>query len=174
MITVSRDTINPYGLDLLTPGRSRDIPLRRDAGGLHLKGVEAGPFTAPFLAIVHQMAPPDYTTGVMFCCLLPPMATNANETHRDKDNAALNFVAFVTRDERSIQHEFFEDLDFYEQRPIVTPNNHVIMFTKDLHRRPARPAGEHPKMFLTASLYRDREVVVSDEAEPYECHGGVM
>ena len=172
MITISDQVIGFKGIDALEIGRTRDVSISRVPDGFtHPSGL--ADVHAKFLRVVASMAPPEFTTGVTFMRVLPPAATTANETHRDRDNESLNFVCFVAEGD-SVQHEFFADWDFWEQHPKVVPNGHVIMFTKDLHRRPTRPAGVGTKVFLTASLYRGRDVVVSDAAEPYECHSGVM
>lgn len=175
MIDVSHNKIDARLADEVPLGRSKDIEIARQNGRF---AVVAGVPDVPeavrdFLDIISNQAPPNFVSGVLFYRSLPPAATTANETHRDRDNLARNFVTFVAQGD-SIQHEFFADSDRYEEQPLVVDNGKVIGFDKDLHRRPTRPAGEGRKVFISASVYAEQVEDISTDAEPYVCHSGVL
>lgn len=177
-LMISTRPISPDGLTTVPLGRTHDLRIiRRPHDGSFV--IPGDPIVHPlmtrFLAELTRLAPAELTAGAAFMRCLPPGPTTANETHRDRDNRATNFVCMVTGedDELSRQHEFFADDDPWEQQPIIVANGHLIGFTKHLHRRPTRPAGTGPRVFLSASLWHSASDVppLPTTAEPYTCHG---
>lgn len=176
MITISETVIPPVMALGVPIGRTHDVEIiRGEAGFDTYDGSPLLSIQREFLAILDEIVPDGFDYGTMFARGLEPRATSANETHRDKTGRdQINAICFVALGE-SVQHEFFADDDFWEDSPQVVPNGHVILFTKDLHRRPERAEGSGPKVFLSATLCRRfSDVVVATDAEPYICHGGVL
>lgn len=159
-------------------GRTPDVAIRRDHSvGLNFHAEVAyplHPLHSAFLQVLSELAPADRKFGTTFTRTMTNGPTVANESHRDTDNRAMNFVCLVSGDgDISRQHEFFQDDDPWETMPAIIPNGHLIGFTKHLHRRPQRGAGPGYKTFLSASLYRYESDVppLPTSLEPYVCHG---
>lgn len=159
-LTVPKYQIDSSGVDALPLGRTPTFRIYRSLSigwNFNLPD-DADPYMndafAQFLAALSIFIPKKYRTGVTFYRVIPAGACELNETHRDKGTGAMNATSIVTEDETTYQLEFFANDDENEERPILTSNNFVQLFEKDLHRRPERPAGTHKRVFFSANLYR--------------------
>lgn len=156
---VSKRSISAEHIGSYPMGRSADMRITRS----HVDGIwrldameNSSPIVDEFLSIISEETNFVGMTahGSMFYRVMPPSASELNETHRDKGTPyIMNATSLVCADLTSYQLEFFRDEDWTEQSPIRTHNNYVQFFSKDLHRRPERPVSKSPKMFLSANLY---------------------
>jgi hypothetical protein len=155
LITISETIIPPVMALGLPFGRTDDVGIIRTGQGFEtLGGIPLPAIQNEFLAIIGEIAPEGFDSGITFMRVMESQPAVLNETHRDKgDENTLNFTCLVSCGD-SLQLEFFEDNDFFEQNPQIIPNGHVIMCSKELHRCPDRPEQGCPMVFLSANLYR--------------------